>query len=61
VARAMTIAIRVAGKEEGEGVKEMALATRVAGERMATARKKVMAMKRRQCRAHENNLHGYGG
>jgi hypothetical protein len=35
---------RVAGKEEGKGGKAMALATRVAGEQMATATKKAMAM-----------------
>ncbi len=43
-ARAMETMMRVAGNEEGKGGKAMAMATRVAGERMATATKKAMAM-----------------
>ncbi len=51
--------MRVAGKEEGKGGKAMAMATRVAGKRMATATKRVMAMKTREAGKEEGN--GKGG
>jgi hypothetical protein len=38
----METAMRVAGNEEGEGDKAMAMATRIAGEWTATATKKAM-------------------
>jgi hypothetical protein len=41
-ARAMATAMRVAGNKEGEGVKVMAMATRIAGEWTATATKRAM-------------------
>ncbi len=43
-ARAMAVAMRVVGKEEGEGGTAMALATRIAGRWTATATKRVMVM-----------------
>ncbi len=46
-ARVMEMTMRVAGDKEGKGSKAMAMATRVAGERMATATKRAMAMKTR--------------
>ncbi len=51
-ARAMTTAMRVAGKEEGKGKggKAMAMVTRVAGERTATLTKRAMATKTREKR-----------
>ncbi len=39
---AMVTVIRVAGEEEGEGDKAMAMATRIAGELTATVMKRVM-------------------
>jgi hypothetical protein len=44
----MAMVIRVAGNEEGEGGKAMAMATRVAGERTAMLTKSAMATKSRQ-------------
>jgi hypothetical protein len=44
----MAMVMRVAGNEEGEGSKGMAMAIRVAGERMAMLTKNVMAMKTRE-------------
>ncbi len=41
-ARAMAMAIRVAGSEKSEGNKAMAIATRIAGEWTATAMKRAM-------------------
>ncbi len=58
-ARVITMVIRVAGKEEGKGGKAMALATRVAGEQMATATKRAMATKTREAGEEEGN--GKGG
>jgi hypothetical protein len=46
--RAITTAMRVAGKEEGKGGKVIALATRVAGKRMAKVRERAMATKMRE-------------
>ena len=46
-ARAMETTMRVAGNEEGEGGKAMAMATRVAGERTAMLMKSAMATKTR--------------
>ncbi len=46
-ARAMETTMRVAVDKEGKGIKVMATATRVAGKCMATATKRVMAMKTR--------------
>jgi hypothetical protein len=59
VARAITIEMRVVGKEENKGGKAMALATRVAGEWTATATKRTMAMKTREVGKEEGN--GKGG
>ncbi len=47
-ARVMATGMRVAGKEEGEGGKAMARATRVAGERTAMATKRAMATKTKE-------------
>ncbi len=44
----MAMAMRVAGDEEGEGGKAMAMATRVAGERMAKLTKIAMATRTRK-------------
>ncbi len=44
VARAMVKVLRVAGDEEGEDGKAMAMATRMAGKWTVTARKRAMAM-----------------
>ncbi len=44
----MAAAMRVVGDEEGEGSKEMALATMVAGKQMVMATKRAMAMKTRE-------------
>ncbi len=41
-ARAMVMAMRVAGDKTGEGNKAMAMATRIAGEWTATVTKRVM-------------------
>ncbi len=51
----MEMTMRVAGEEEGKGIKAMATATRVAGERTAMATKRVMAMKARLGGAGEGN------
>jgi hypothetical protein len=51
----MTMAMRVVGKEEGKGNKAMALATRVAKERMATATKRAMVTKTREAGRKEGN------
>ncbi len=40
----MVMTMRMAGNREGEGGKAMAMATRVAGEQMATAAKRAMAV-----------------
>jgi hypothetical protein len=48
VAREMAMVMSVAGNKEGEGGKAMAMATRVAGERMAMLTKIVMATKTRE-------------
>ncbi len=48
VAREMAMVMRVAGNEEGEGGKAMAMATRVAGERTAMLMKIAMATKTRE-------------
>jgi hypothetical protein len=48
VARAIATVVRVAGNEEGEGGKAMAMATRVAGERTAMLTKSAMATKTRE-------------
>ncbi len=42
-ARSMTMAMRVAGKDDGEGGKAMATVTRVVGERIGMATKRAMA------------------
>jgi hypothetical protein len=55
----MVTAMRVAGDEEGEGGKAMATATRVAGERTATATKRAMATKTWEAGEEEGN--GKGG
>ncbi len=47
VARAMAKVMRVAGDEEGEDGKAMAMATRIAGEWTVTAKKRAMAMETR--------------
>ncbi len=44
----MAMVIRVAGNEEGEGGKAMAMATRVAGERTAMLTKSAMVTKTRE-------------
>jgi hypothetical protein len=44
----MVIVMRVAGNEEGEGGKAMAMATRVAGERTAMLTKSTMGTKTRE-------------
>ncbi len=51
--------MRFARKEEGEGSKAMAMATRVAGKLTATATKRVMATKTREAGKEEGN--GTGG
>jgi hypothetical protein len=55
----MVTVMRVAGNIEGEGGKAMATATRVAGEQMATATKRVMATKIRE--AGDKGGNGKGG
>jgi hypothetical protein len=57
-ARAMTIAMRVVGEEDGEGGKAIALATRVVGEWMATATKRAMATKMREAGKDDGNCKG---
>ncbi len=59
VARAMAMVMRVVGNKEGEGGKAMAMATRVAGERMAMLTKSAMATKTREVR-NEKGI-GRGG
>jgi hypothetical protein len=44
----MAMVMRVAGNKEGEGGKAMAMATRVAGERMVMLTKSAMATKTRE-------------
>ncbi len=51
--------MRVAGNKEGEGGKAMAKVTRLAGKRMATAKKRAMEMKSRLAGKREGN--GKGG
>jgi hypothetical protein len=58
VAREITTTMRVVGEEEGKGGKAMALATRVAGERMVTATKRVMVTKMREADKEEGNCKG---
>ncbi len=58
-ARAITMAMRVAGEEEGKGGKAMALATRVVGKWTATATKRAMTTKTREVGKKEGN--GKGG
>jgi hypothetical protein len=58
-ARGLVTAMKVAGDKEGEGRKVMAMATRVAGERMATPTKRAMAKKMRVAGKEEGN--GKGG
>ncbi len=48
VAREMAMVMRVVGNKEGEGGKAMAMATRVAGERMAMLTKIAMVTKTRE-------------
>jgi hypothetical protein len=50
--------MRVAGDKEGGGGKVMAMATRVAGKRTATAMKRSMAMKTREVGNEEGNRNG---
>jgi hypothetical protein len=57
-ARAMVPAMKVVDDEEGEGGKAMAMVTRVAGERMAVATKRAMAMKTREASKEEGNGKG---
>ncbi len=52
-------AMRVAGNKEGEGSKAMAMATRMEGKWMASATKRVMAMKTREAGKEKGN--GKGG
>jgi hypothetical protein len=51
--------MRVVGVEEGEGGKAMAMVTRVAGERMATATIRAMVTKTKKVGEEEGN--GKGG
>jgi hypothetical protein len=51
--------MRVVGIKEGEGSKAMAMATRVAGERMATATTRAMVKKTKEAGEEEGN--GKGG
>ncbi len=55
----MAMVMRVAGNEEGEGSKAMAMATRVAGERTAMMTKSAMATKTREV-SNEKGI-GRGG
>ncbi len=55
----MAMVMRVVGNEEGEGGKAMAMATMVAGERMAMLTKSVMATKTREV-SNEKGI-GRGG
>ncbi len=55
VARAMATTMRVVGNKEGKGSKAMAMATRVASERMAIAMKRAMATKTRETCKEEGN------
>jgi hypothetical protein len=55
----MVMVMRVAGNEEGEGGKAMAMATRVAGERTAMLMKSAMATKTREV-SNEKGI-GRGG
>jgi hypothetical protein len=59
MAKAMAMVIRVAGNNEGEGGKAMAMATRVSGKRTVTAKKRAMATKTREVGEEEGN--GKGG
>ncbi len=59
VARAMTTTMRVMGDKKGKGDKAIAMATRVAGEGMVSATKRVIVMKRRELGKEEGN--GEGG
>jgi hypothetical protein len=54
----MATAMRVEGKEEGEGGKAMAMATRVAGKPTATAMKRAMAMKTKEVGKDKGNCKG---
>jgi hypothetical protein len=54
----MSTAMRVAGKEEGEGRKAMAIATKVAGKWTAMATKKAMATKTREAGEEKGNGKG---
>jgi hypothetical protein len=54
----MSMAMKVAGKEEGEGGKAMAMATRLVGERMVTAIKRAMATKMREAGEEEGGGNG---
>jgi hypothetical protein len=53
--RAMTTAMRLAGKEEGEDGKAMVLATSMVGKRMVMVTKRVMATKTRKAGKEEGN------
>jgi hypothetical protein len=55
----MAMVMRVAGNKEGKGGKAMAMATRVAGERMAMLTKSAMATKTREV-SNEKGI-GRGG
>jgi hypothetical protein len=54
----METAMRVAGNKEGDGGKAMVMATRVTGERTATAMKRAMEMKTREAGKEEGNGKG---
>ncbi len=59
VARGNTMAMRVVGVKQGEGSKVMAMATRMAGKRTATAKMRVMVTKTKKAGEEEGN--GKGG
>jgi hypothetical protein len=54
----MMMVMRVAGKEEGQGGKAMAMATRVAGERMTMLTKSAVATKTREVGKEEGIVRG---
>ncbi len=57
-ARAMVMAMLVAGDEEGKGGKAMAMATRVVGKRTAMATRRVMGTVTREADKEEGNGKG---
>jgi hypothetical protein len=54
----MAMTMRVAGNEEGKGGMVMAMATRVAGKRTATAMKRAMSTATREVGKEEGNGKG---